>query len=173
MRKVLQESFMADCAYKSCLEPYHDGELAAERSREFERHLTGCEECSVELRQARELSKLLISARPHEIEPRELSSIHDAVDEIANRSILRFAMGLSAIAASILIVSAAWLYDGVPARTQIVQDSQPTEQAWERWASTGQIDLPARVQPETAMAQQKAIEWMAVSLGDSPPHERP
>jgi len=161
---------MADCAYKSSLGPYHDGELDPERLREFERHLSGCDECSTELRQARELSKLLIAARPQDIEPHELAGIHDAIEEVANRSIFRFAMGLSAIAASILIVSAAWLYDGTPARNPISR-IQPSEEAWERLASTGQIEVPTGAR-ETGVAQQKAIEWMAVSLGDSPAHER-
>lgn len=162
---------MADCAYRSSLGPYHDGELAPERSREFERHLSGCEECSVELRQARELSKLLISVRPQVIEPDELAGIHDAVDEVASRSILRFAMGLSAIAASILIVSAAWLYDGTPPRSGISR-VPTTEQAWERLASTGQIELSVGARETGVAQQQKTIEWMAVNLGDSSPHER-
>jgi len=52
---------------------------------------------------------------------------------VDDRGVLRLAMGLSGIAASILVISAAWLYDGPrPPVHVIVQESVP-EQAWSGW----------------------------------------
>jgi anti-sigma factor RsiW len=170
MRGDSQELSMVDCAYKSSLEPYHDGELDPERSRAFERHLHECAACSHELQKMHELCGLLMSARPREIEPGELARIHDAVEDVANRSIFRFAVGLSAVAASILIISSAWLYDGPAPGRFSVKDSRPSPQAWETWASTGRIEVPAGPR-ETGVAEADTIQWMNLSLGDRPSHD--
>lgn len=161
---------MLECAYKSSVGPYHDGELDAEQSRDFERHVLGCDECSAGLREAECLSKLLATGRSQDIEPDELARIHDAIDELSNRSLFKFAAGLAAIAASILIVSAAWLYDGSAPRSPINYSVAPVEQPWERLASTGQIELPQGA-PETGVAERRTTEWMAVSLGAPSLHE--
>jgi anti-sigma factor RsiW len=159
---------MVDCRYKSSLEAYHDGELPPEQAQDIERHLTGCQACLHDLQRIRELSQLVASGRPEAIRADELARIHDAIEGVQNRSLFRFAAAMSAIAASILIISAAWLYDATPQRNVISQIPQ-TEHSWERLASTGQIELPAGA-PETGLAERDTANWMAVSLGDGGGH---
>lgn len=159
---------MPECPSNSILQAYHDGQTSAERTREAERHVATCAACAAELARLRDLSALFHGARPEPIRPGELARLHEALDEAADgqdRRVLRLAVGLSAVAASILIISTAWLYDGPPGssgRTNIVKSSGPQivtqVEAWQNIAA-GHVEEPAGARP-TGTAMKSTIDWM-------------
>ena len=172
---------MSQCTYQSSLAAYHDGQMPPERVRELERHLPSCAACSAELRDLSQLSQLLGTARPEGNRPDELARAHAAVEEtehsgIENRGVMRLIVGLSAVAASVLIISGAWLYDAPqPTSLQISQHQPVAEQAWERWASAGPIASPINAPPAGMALRddrnfQDTVDWMIVGMGGPVEH---
>jgi anti-sigma factor RsiW len=165
---------MSQCSYQSSLDAYHDGQSPSELAREIEQHLPACAACSAELGRLLELSQLLRTARPEAIHADELARVHQAVEGVEDRGVIRLVTGLSAVAASILIISGAWLYDGP--RPNTMQIARPTvpEQTWERMASAGQIDVPVDVpQVGTALddrTQRDTADWMVIGMGGPVEH---
>lgn len=172
---------MSHCSYQSSLAAYHDGQTPPELARELERHLSTCAACSAELARLSQLSQLLIVARPEGIRPDELARAHAAVGRaeesgIEDRGVLRLIVGLSAVAASVLIISGAWLYDAPqPTSGQITLQQSVPEQAWERWASAGPAASPLDVPPagmarrdDTALRD--TVDWMVVGMGGPVEH---
>lgn len=175
---------MSQCSYQISLDAYHDGQMPPEQARELERHLPGCAACSAELTRLSQLSQLLIATRPEGIRPDELTRAHEAVKEIEHsatddRGIIRLMAGLSAVAASVLIISGAWLYDAPqPASPRYSQGQVVAEQPWERWASAGPIASPINV-PPAGMARRDGgddrtfrdtVDWMIVGMGGPVEH---
>ena len=157
---------MSECSYQSSLASYYDGQMPPETARDLERHLPTCAGCSDELNALAGLSRLLETARPEAIRPDELARVHAAVHEIDDRGVLRLVIGLSGIAASILIISAAWLYDGPRRPVDVVVRPSVPEQAWERMASSGptMVDQPTGV-PVTGTAIKDTTDWMIIGTG--------
>jgi anti-sigma factor RsiW len=172
---------MSQCSYQSWLDAYHDGQTPPERALELERHLPTCAACSAELRRLSQLTQLLSAARPEDIRPDELARAHAAVGRfegsgLEDRGVMRLIVGLSAVAASVLIISGAWLYDAPQPTSVQVSENQPVaEQAWERWASARPIASPINVAP-TGMAQRDdrtfrdTVDWMIVGMGGPVEH---
>lgn len=105
---------MNDCKYQQFLNAYHDGELDAQTHSDVHQHLQTCDACRDQLGQIRRLSGLIRTAggnRPDDaIRPDELRRIHSAVRKVEHdQPLLRIAGFMSAVAASLLIISAAWL----------------------------------------------------------------
>lgn len=172
---LLLRTAMSECLYQSSLASYYDGQMPPEPAGSLERHLPTCAACSDELNALAGISRLLETARPAPIRSDELARVHEAVDSVDDRGVLRLVMGLSGIAASILIISAAWIYDGPrpPARV-IVQESVP-EQAWERMASSGPRAGQSTGVPVTGTAintqtQQDTTDWMIIGMGGPGEH---
>lgn len=179
---------MPDCEFTSLLQAYHDGQLSAARMREAEGHVSTCAACAAELDRLRDLSRALAgAARPEPIRPDELARLHDViatytVEERDDRRILRLAVGLSAVAASILIISTAWLYDGATGTSAIVHSGTPTNQpvavgeSWENVAVGGGVEQPAGVRPTgTAMRTtlDRTTDWMIGGLKGPDEHGNP
>src|SRR5690242_406294 len=99
---------MSECN-SQLLSAYADGELSADQRAQVDAHMLSCPKCAAELTQLRESSRSLSDFGFADITPAELQSIHDAVDRAADRPIWRIGGTLGVIAASILIISAAWL----------------------------------------------------------------
>ena len=108
------------CPFQSQVEAYHDGELADVTARAaLESHLAGCATCADDLAFLRRVSATL--ARPDSrdvMSPSALDRIHDAIDGEADaadaarfdiRRLYRAAGALSAVAASVLVLSCTWL----------------------------------------------------------------
>jgi anti-sigma factor RsiW len=164
---------MPNCLHISRLEAYHDGELSPDASREIEQHLPDCAECSREMERIRELSALLVPARAKDITPLEMARLHQAIDKVDDRSLVRFAVGISGIAASILIISAAWLHDA-PRPVHGNGPTARTEQTWEHLASTGNVEKLPQGVPQTGVAEQRdATNWMVSSTGGRGSHGNP
>ena len=149
---------MSDCPYKLRLCAYHDGELAPDSVADLDRHLDDCNSCRSQLEEMRELTTLLAPTRVERLSGIELARLHQAIDRSDDRSILRLASAVSAIAASILIVSTVWLYDGPRSSGPLDSHDQPVT-SWERLATTGQFEAPAGVH-ETGVAERSTTDWM-------------
>lgn len=160
---------MSQCTYQTSLESYYDGQARPELARQIESHLPTCAACSTELGRMAELSELLGAGRPEGIRPGELARLHEAVEAFEDRGILRLVVGLSAIAASILIISTAWLYDGPRPNTTRLVRTPTTEQTWERWASEGRIEVPSGARP-TGTAMSDTTHWMIQETGGQAGH---
>ena len=171
---------MPECPFNSILQAYHDGQTSAERTREAERHVATCAACAAELARLRDLSALFHGARPEPIRPGELARLHEVVDEAADgqdRRVLRLAVGLSAVAASILIISTAWLYDGPPGRpghTTVSTSSGSNASQREAWQNiaAGHVEEPAGARP-TGTAMKSTIDWMIGSTKGEGVHGSP
>lgn len=158
---------MSECSHQTSLESFYDGQAGPQVAREIERHLPTCAACAGELERMAQLSQLLGTIRPEPIRADELSRLHQAVDGVEDRSVLRLVAGLSAIAASILIISSAWLYDGPrPANLTVVAARQQT---WEQLASSGRADEPINARTMGTARNDKlrrdTTDWMVVGMG--------
>lgn len=172
------EAIMSACQYKSRLDAFHDGQLDPEQSREVSHHVAGCAQCAQDLANLRTLSEALSQVRFGDISQIELARLHKKLDSGTDRSLLRLAGGLTAVAASILIISLAWLTQGSsirpgdPSPTQVTQTSLPQ---WEQMAMgadpeqfpVGGIEAPGALTPNTGVAEipdRETANWMLQSV---------
>jgi anti-sigma factor RsiW len=109
---------MFECEFQRVLDACHDGELDAPARRKVEAHAQTCTVCAAQLDAMRRLSGVIRSgaeARAAVDGPRadELARMHRAVSraarEVNDRPLLRIAGAFSAVAASVLVISAVWL----------------------------------------------------------------
>lgn len=100
---------MENCSNIPLVSAYHDGQLDPSRQADLERHLRTCSECAAELEQLQRLSSL-IAQRPAglELSNDALKHLHEHVEQLTDRSILRFAELLSGVAAAVLLVATLW-----------------------------------------------------------------
>src|SRR2546421_1803159 len=106
---------MIECDFQLQLDAYHDRELDAEARRRFEQHLKDCPTCPAELAAMRALSARIEAATPDDINGDESARIHEAVNQADDAQPVSFPLRtaglLSALAASVLIISGVWLMD--------------------------------------------------------------
>src|SRR5689334_10320193 len=94
------------------LSAYHDGELDDIGTRQrVDVHLRNCPACAEELQAIRDASQLIAASGLVDLTEAELARVHEAIDDASDRPILRVGGMLGAAAASLLIVSCAWLMD--------------------------------------------------------------
>jgi len=168
------EAIMSDCPYKSRLHAYYDGQLAAEPSRQIREHIAGCQICAQELDELAKLSRALAMVQFGEMTPLELARLHRNLDVSTQRGILRLAGALSAVAASVLIISLAWLSQTPASRTVIGTVQGPTHslEAWERLAMGENVPagapnpggLPDRGVAAAQAADRNLTNWMLDNL---------
>ena len=127
------------------LHAYLDGEVDPATRQQVERRLTDCPACAREIVSLRELSHLLIEPTSDDITPAELARIHHVIEDDADRPILRLGGVLGTIAASILIVSAAWMME-VPGKhpTSPSPQSMAAAPSWEKIALTLRVEHPSQ-----------------------------
>ena len=109
---------MSDCPIQSQLSAYHDGELDSQAVSQVEAHIATCAACREELAGLRNISGLFAAKAPAPMLPVELARLHRSLEggvagqigyRPAEADFLRTAGMLSALAASILIISGVWL----------------------------------------------------------------
>jgi anti-sigma factor RsiW len=191
---------MIECAFQLRLDAYHDGELdAAERAR-VEAHLSACSTCAAELAEMRALSaRIGAAAAIGAIGTDESLGMHEAVRREAQQArderersipLLRTAGMLSALAASVLIISGVWLMElrpgagmSGPSRQQVARVAVQPE--WERVAMTLRADPRPELIDESRFADSPhyaaEIDWMlrgldlsaAGNAGDQKSWEKP
>ena len=152
---------MVDCPYESRLDAYFDGELGQDAAREVAGHVGGCADCGRYVAELGDMSRLFGQRpRPRDITPSELSRLHRAVDRVYSQPLLRLAVAVSAVAASILIISLAWLSVlSSPRTVDVVVSPVVEEPTWERLAAgEGPALIPGDKQ--TGMADNATINWM-------------
>lgn len=131
---------MSHCEFESKLEAWHDGELEPRDAHQMSQHLQGCPHCAAALASIRQISALFAAMRRQEKgDAAEIVRLHEAVDrEMDLKSPLqqvdpafwRAAAVLSGLAASVLIIASAWLWDlprGHVRQPPLVAETQPWE----------------------------------------------
>lgn len=155
---------MVDCPYESRLDAYLDGELGQDAACEVAGHVGGCADCGRYVAELGDMSRLFAQrSRQRDITPSELSRLHRAVDRVYSQPLLRLAMAVSAVAASILIISLAWLSVlSSPRQPTVGTGPIPEESAWERLAAgEGAVPVPGDRQTGMADAERtRTIKWM-------------
>jgi anti-sigma factor RsiW len=163
-----------DCQYRVRLDAYHDGELPANAARELERHLETCPACEAELAEMRELSRsfgLFASECMSRASLERAHGLAEAAGYELRSPVLRIAGLLTGLAASVLVISSAWLWlapagDIRPSQVVVAPARMPE---WERVAMTMEArPLPGET-PEThagpMLADARLADWMLQNLG--------
>jgi len=156
---------MSECE-PQLLSSYMDGELASADRDRVAQHLRLCPSCARELLLLQEGSQLLREYPFDTINDEELSRIHGAIEAESEQPVWRLGMLVGALAASIMIISSAWLME-IPAATNSgLQATAPMPQ-WERVAMTLRADpLPQTVNDDgIRLADAGLADWMLDGLG--------
>jgi anti-sigma factor RsiW len=88
---------------------YHDGELPDAAAAEVERHLMACDECSTELERYRAMSRHFASTELPKLSASAKRRLRRALDDERAAGRLRIVRALTAVAASIFLVTASHL----------------------------------------------------------------
>jgi len=157
---------MVLCSFTSRVAAYHDGELSIESARAVASHVEMCAQCSEELKSLRKVSGLLRQSDSEDLSPLELARLRLAIGAVENRedSPLRLFGGLLAVAASIMVVCAAWWYE-TPLPVPRASTSVHETPAWERTAMNRRVDL-APVSGGEGISDPNLAEWMVASLSN-------
>lgn len=167
------------CPFGTMAGAYCDGELDTADLLRFQRHLDRCDGCTRDVERVRELSEWFGPARALEPHEAVLGRLHESVALLGDfdkrrrmKDALPAARMTAALAASVLIVAGAWLFDGAgaPATPKTLPLAQSIAQAqpWERTALTLEVDPPTGADG-FAPDQQRLVDWMVASL-DRPEH---
>jgi anti-sigma factor RsiW len=170
---------MSQCQFQSKIAAYHDGELDQAASKDVELHLAECNQCREELQELRQVTAAMADFDPGDITQIELARLHREIDNADEGSLVRFSVGLVGLAASVLIISLAWIGQGVTSSGPIpapVGNRPP----WEGIA-LGEQPRPPLIQdgsgprlPDTGVAtgpDRDTIEWMLNGLQPPIPNE--
>jgi len=180
-----------ECPFQLRVQAYHDGELDGDPAalQSVEAHVKSCRVCAAELRGVRELSKrfdpIAVSTdwEPTADEVRRMhAAVEDeAVEERGAGSLFRFGGMLAGLAASVLIISAAWLAEWSPSSPSSVSSPGSSGQIvaraedadWQRVASSAQADPRPKVTTQsdspyaTHLADKQVSGWMIFNLDPS------
>lgn len=131
-----------DCEFRSRVAALYDGELDPPDSNEVERHVETCVACAAELHRLRQVGRMFDAIADEPLSDAAVARIHRAVDQAdveAPLGILRIALVLTALAASVVVIGSAWLWEAPAAGTPIrptVSIRRSAASDWERVAVT-------------------------------------
>jgi len=151
---------MSECSQDNLrlLSRYHDGEIDSTERRQVEQHLSECADCRQQLNDLRALSGRLVELRLDPITSDEQDRLHQAISAatsgLTDHAIIRMAVSMAAIAASLLIVTSVWLVTSMPGRSGTSDAGSP--QDWQQVAMTLHSDS-------------RLPDWMVHSLGGDLP----
>jgi anti-sigma factor RsiW len=157
------------------LSAYIDGELSPAQRQSVDAHLRQCPKCAAEVDALTNAMEMIRTYQPFVPGREDLDRLFEKVDQSidlrAERSLWRLGLVVSAMAASILIVSVAWLAElpPVPEGSKEQVATTPPE-AWERLAATlrpDPIDMPpsGATPPTVYLAQAEPFaSWMLRAL---------
>ena len=160
---------MSECPFQSRLSAFHDGELDADTSWRLKAHLSTCLSCRDGLVGINAVSRLLGTVKVRPMSQIGQARLHAAADNAASaigrKDRLPLAKTLMAIAASILIISGAWLME-VPFASHVgggptLSSHVRPEAEWEKLASGGKVAAPQGRDVETGVA---FSNWMVKNL---------
>ena len=146
---------MSSCDFSIQVSTYHDGELSPPSATALEQHLNWCSPCAEELQSMRDLSHAMreLPVQSH-LSAAGLSLCHGEVEawgsEQRDRWLMRFARGLVAIAACLLVGVGVWVSRPAPAKPVAAAPDHP----WEQVAVTLQTEIP------TVGGTELAADWV-------------
>ncbi len=159
---------MESCKYTSRVGVYLDDELTPEQRQMMAAHIEQCAECGAELESLRGMSQLFSGPDSQDLTPRELARLRSVVCAAGapEEAPLRLFGALLAIAASIVVVCGAWMYEA-PRPTPRAPYAAHEMPAWERVATNLRVDPdPFFGQEGTAAIDPNLAEWMMSGLSD-------
>lgn len=143
---------MSGCDTCDRIGAFHDGELDETSAAAVRSHLASCAACRAELTRLQDLSKVFGAAPMPRLSQIALARIHQDERLWPDGGAWRFASGLAAMAASVLLVGAAMLY----------RQSQPTFAPPQPWEAAAVVSLAS---DEPAGADDRAVaEWIVSDL---------
>jgi anti-sigma factor RsiW len=149
---------MNPCSEDILIGPYHDDELDEQAALRIEKHLGSCGPCAAHLAELRRVSDRLSGVPLDAITPMEQMRIVRVVDglqlRLAERAMMRMAIGLAALAATLLIVTSLWL-------SGVRRGADATAQNYKQVA----VLLP----PQSDQARSNLSHWMVRNLGGELP----
>jgi anti-sigma factor RsiW len=98
-----------NCLTDQKLSAFHDGEITADERAVLSRHLAWCEACIRRMEELRAISSLISSGTPGGLSQIAMRRLHNKLDEVMERGLVRWAWEVSGIAAAILLVGSIWL----------------------------------------------------------------
>jgi anti-sigma factor RsiW len=105
---------MSTCHLLARIGAYYDGEIGAEERRRIEAHLASCPVCRQELAGLRALSERLASATGPKLARDVIGRIQGRIEGELNRSLLRTARTLLALAACLFLAFTVWAWQVGP-----------------------------------------------------------
>ena len=100
---------MNKCESTIQIEAYHDNQLSDTDRAQVELHLAECMPCAEELSMLRRLSTKFAALPPIRLSQMALHRMHNNIDQMMDRSMLRFARMMTGIAALLLIGCCGWM----------------------------------------------------------------
>jgi anti-sigma factor RsiW len=100
------------CEFSQEVHAWHDGELSEARRQGMGEHLAVCSVCQRELRELEALSRMLGSFQRRSAPADVTVRLHQSVERMGERSVLRIAEALTAAAAIVLAIGLAALMSG-------------------------------------------------------------
>jgi len=156
---------METCAYSSQLSAYYDGELSGKQLSEVEQHIAACLPCQSELAQMRSLSSL-IAAAPQARMPEYVRQDLFALAPAAGEGVyLRIGEWVTALAASVILAVAGWMFYHQASSSQISDQAVATN----TWSPIA-VDPPKPADLNEVPDDPKLIDWVTtnVAAGQNP-----
>ncbi|HXE51678.1 MAG TPA: anti-sigma factor [Tepidisphaeraceae bacterium] len=156
---------METCAYSSQLSAYYDGELSGKQLAEVEQHIAACPTCQSELAQMRSLSSL-IAAAPQARMPAYVRQDLYALAPAAGEGVyLRIGEWVTALAASVILAVAGWMFYHQASSSQISDQAVATN----TWSPIA-VDPPKPADLNEVPDDPKLIDWVTtnVAAGQNP-----
>jgi anti-sigma factor RsiW len=102
-----------NCPADQKLSAYYDGEtggeITADERAVMSRHLAWCEACIRRMEELRQMSAFIASGAPAGLSQIAMRRLHNKLDEVMERGLVRWAWEVSGIAAAVLLVGSIWL----------------------------------------------------------------
>jgi anti-sigma factor RsiW len=143
---------MSQCERSRLVNAYHDCELSDSERLMMAAHLSDCPLCAQDLKQLRQVSRLLTEAHRPRLTADTMKRLHEGVGRAREHMVMRTAEMLTAAAATVLVVCTAWLW-------QVSGSVESTPVApWEDTAQTLTADSASDLSPELQVAWELAQE---------------
>lgn len=151
---------------RQLLGAYHDGELPEDQRAAVEQHVRDCPACTDELRLIQQAAAVFTQHAFDDLTDEELARVHEALDQSESQPLLKLVKVLTVAAASILIVSCAWLME-LPAATDPIarQSNLRRPEPWEQVATSLRPDPLSLIQDDPIrFANADMADWMLAGL---------
>lgn len=155
---------MDACAYSAELSAYHDGELDGDQLAAFEQHLRACPACQAELAQVRRISALLAATPKPLLSGAARQDLYALAPAAGEGMYLRIAEWTTALAASLLLAVAGWMF------YQHTQSPKLSDQAVATTWTPIAVDPPKPADLTDVPDDPKLIDWVTtnVAAGQNP-----